>query len=273
MSIITAKYQDQAPCRTQRFWYAGSAALTRGYGMCYNSDYGTATDADQERKAHVEPPTQDNNQAFAGVLLRSYAARSGGQEVELILPGSVGLCYVADSACTLDDDLTFYVGSGASAPAGQGTPVNVGQLSTAGFKGRGTVTVMQTLVAAGLALCYIQDGDVESGMCEKIVPAVAGGPIVFMVGGITYINGATINTDHASFTMAAPVADIRKGMLVTDLVGNSKNIVVTMPSGCLQLDKTTTLVSITLNAAAEVAELKSYHSVWQSDYLVGATEG
>lgn len=271
-NIITGKFMDQAPSRTQRFWYAGSAALSEGYAMCYNSDYGTATDAEQIRMAHVEPPTQDNNRAFAGVTIKAYAARSGGQEVELYLPGSVCPCYVADSSCTLGDDLTFYVGSGSSAGAAQGTPVNVGQLSTVGYKGRGTVTVMQTLSSAGLALCYLQDGQ-ESGMCEKIVPAVAGGAVILMVGGRTYVNGATVNTDHITFTIAVPVANIKKGIYITDTVGNSKNLVVTFGAGAIRTDKASSLATATFNTAAEVLEVQEYFGVWQAEFAVGVTQG
>ena len=38
-------------------WYEGTDALKAGEGVCYNTDYGTATEADGRRCNRVERPT------------------------------------------------------------------------------------------------------------------------------------------------------------------------------------------------------------------------
>lgn len=266
-------FESQANVVGQRFWTASTSALVKGYAMCYNSNVGTATAEDTKRWSYVEEPTQDNNHAFAGVLLHSYDAAAGGQEVELAVPGTQALCYVADASVTQGDFLSFYVGNGATVGAGQGTNGNAGQLSTVGYQGRGTVQVLQTLSAAGLAQCYIMDGP-ESGMCEQLNPAVGGAAVTIMKGGYTYVEGGTVNTAHCTFTMlGSQYKGQKKGINITETIGNSKNLVVTLPAGALQLDKSATLATLTFNTAAEVAELLGVNDTWQTQYLLGATEG
>lgn len=266
------KYRDQAPVNKQTFWFTGSTALTAGYCLCYDSNRGTATSSDQTRWAYVEAPTQDNNNAFAGVIAASKAAVTGGQEVELYLPGSVCPCYVSDASVTLGDYLTFYVGSGSSAGAAQGTPLYAGTLSTAGYMGAGTVEVLQTLSAAGLALCRLCDGP-QSGMCEHIVPAASGGAVILTSSGYTYCDGGTVASAHATFTLGAPkFPGQKKSILITTTVGGSKNLVVTLTPTGIKLAKTGALTTLTFNTAAETSTLVAYDEVWMNTYSVGTTE-
>jgi hypothetical protein len=114
-------------------WYEGDDALYEGEGVCYNSDYGTATTADARRTNHVERPSSSNNRRFAGVAARDYKARLGGQMVEINNPGSV--CNIALGADTVVDTGMLTCQAGGAA----------GRFSDAGFIGRGSAIPLQTV--------------------------------------------------------------------------------------------------------------------------------
>jgi hypothetical protein len=140
--------------------------------------------------------------------------------------------------------------------------------------GRGSAYVRQTLTAAGLALADLMDGP-ESGLCEYFTPAAAGGAIVPMIGGVTYIAGATINDAHATYTLAdGYINGMRKGFRIATTVGNSKNFVVTVTSG-IQADDSTALATITMNSQHEQTYLTwwgySTGGKWKIDHSYGST--
>ncbi len=119
-------------------WYEGTDPVRKGEGVCYNSDYGTATDFDARRTNHVERPKPGNNLMFAGVAARDYSGahqNAGGQFIEIFNPGSV--CEVA-----IGKDVTINTGLvTAQAGGGQGA----GRFSFEGFPGRGSAVPLQTV--------------------------------------------------------------------------------------------------------------------------------
>ena len=116
-------------------WYEGTDALKEGEGICYNSDYGTATVANARRTNYVERPSTSNSRHFAGVSVRNYSAKSTGQYVEICNPGSV--CNIALGVDTVLDTgfLTCQAGGAA------------GRFSDMGFIGRGSARPIQTVTA------------------------------------------------------------------------------------------------------------------------------
>ncbi len=120
-------------------WYEGTDALMQGEGVCYNTNYGTAADADGRRCNRVERPSASNNQAFAGVAARDYSAKSTGQFIEINVPGSKGVLVAMGANTTIDTGMfTFQVGGGSAA----------GRFVSAGFLGRGSIIPRQTVSAA-----------------------------------------------------------------------------------------------------------------------------
>ena len=143
------EYQGQAHVKKALFVYKGTAALKKGFGMCFDFDYLTtdtgqaATDAFGARGLKVvEVPSVSNANRFAGVLTNSYPASTrGNQIIELAMPG--GCAMVAQRVistsgltritCIVDQT----AGDGLSGMFGHG-----------GLCGRGSAIALQTLAAA-----------------------------------------------------------------------------------------------------------------------------
>ncbi len=120
-------------------WYGGSDALFQGEGVCYNTDYGTATAVNARRGNRVERPSSSNNNAFAGVAARDYSAKSGGQFIEINCPGSKGVMVALGANVAINTGiLSFTAGSGSEA----------GRFVKAGYRGRGSIVPRQTVAAA-----------------------------------------------------------------------------------------------------------------------------
>lgn len=188
-----SNYQDPVAF-PKKVFYTGSDAVVAGYGCCYDRDYGTATDNDGKRDARVALPDNTNNNSFAGVFAKSYAAKTGGQWVTIYVPGSICQIYV-DASTTISETnyLTCQIGGG-----GSGT-FDVG--SAGGLMGRGTARIMQTRTGAGLVLAELIDGQ-ESGLVETITP-VDNTAVPMMVGGVTLITGGiTLGTGNSTASLA-----------------------------------------------------------------------
>jgi len=130
----------QARVQKAVVWFEGDTALTEGQGVCYNSDYGTATVADARRMSHVELPANGNKTFFAGVAVRNYSARSGGQMIEICEPGSV---------CTIL--LAIGVSSVVGVTALECTYV-AGTFKAATNNGKGVATALQTVTGGAAVL-------------------------------------------------------------------------------------------------------------------------
>ena len=79
----------------EKVWFSGSTAVRKGMGLCYDldtvtTDTGeTATDPWGRRGRLVAVPSTSNNNSFAGYATQAYSAKTGGQEIEIYVPGSI----------------------------------------------------------------------------------------------------------------------------------------------------------------------------------------
>lgn len=139
---------NQAREVTLMIWYGGSDALYQGEGVCFNDDYGTATDADASRCNRVERPSTSNNKAFAGVAKRTYAARTGGQFIEIFCPGSkaVPVALAVDTVIGTGL-LTFCVAGKYNVGVSTGLTTDAGRFYTGKYRGRGSAVPRQTKTA------------------------------------------------------------------------------------------------------------------------------
>ena len=188
-------YEQNETKKIKRVFYTGTDAVVMGKGLCYDRDYATAatgetaTDAWGKRGQVVAAPATTNNGSFAGVAVRSYDANANGQWIEIAVPGSIVQVYTNQN-CTIGDKafITCLVGA------------NAGIFGAAGFMGKGTARVLQTVNRSsthGLVLAELMDGP-ESDLVQEIATATltAGGALTLQVGGqIRYIGPATPATD------------------------------------------------------------------------------
>jgi hypothetical protein len=252
-------------------WFTGATALLEGQAVCYDFDTGTAASYDAKRTNNVELPTQANARWFAGVAARNYAASSGGQFVEINAPGST--CNVMSQASTTIGvgRLTFTVGG-----------TYAGYFKRQGFEGAGSCVPLQTVdrsTTAGKCLARLEVGPQSGGVEE--VTAVAGANVL-MVGGVSYIVGASVAAD-ATFTLAdGTLVGQRKGFAVVTTAVTTNNFVITVTSGVFgawaaaAAEPTAALASITLNAIGEetVVEwggLAASGAQWHVVYSIGST--
>lgn len=204
-------------------WYSSNAALKEGQAVCYNFDYGTATEYDPSRFSRVETPTILNAQLFAGVAACNYAAVSGGQMIEIYLPGSVCNIYVAVSTVLNTGLLTFSVDS-----------ATVGQFIYEGLPGEGSAVPQQTTTYSATAqqcMAKLQVGMPSGGV--EVVALVDNDAIgTLMIGGTTLVTGSTIGAGNCTYTLAdGTVAGIRKkfGVITANIVTN--DLVITLTNG------------------------------------------
>jgi len=151
MSQNQTQYVNQARAHVRRVWYTGSDALSNGVALCYARDYGVATVVEPRRDKNVARPAVGNNTAFAGVATRAYPANTGGQFIEVFEPGSI---------CRVLINISGAIGGFVTAQT------TSGEFGTAGFGGRGSAKLLQTVDGSGTAaLCLVEllDGE-ESGL-------------------------------------------------------------------------------------------------------------
>ena len=163
------------------FWYGGSDALKLGEPVCFNTDYGTATDADARRCNRVERPSTSNNRAFAGTAARSYSARSGGQMIEVNLPGSksVPVALGVDTVINVGL-LTFALG--------------VGRFQAGKYLGRGSAVPRQTKTAV-IEASMVGAWSLATNGVDLTVTSTAGinaGDTVVLLGGEIEDGGGSI---------------------------------------------------------------------------------
>ncbi|WP_309381991.1 hypothetical protein [Cerasicoccus frondis] len=138
MNASSNAYQKAPKPVVDFVWYEGTDALKKGEAVCFNTDYGTATAVDGRRAQRVERPSTSNNNAFAGVAARDYSAQTGGQLIEIYIPGSRGVEVALGADVVIGVGmLTFTVGSSTEA----------GRFVKAGFPGRGSIVPRQTVSA------------------------------------------------------------------------------------------------------------------------------
>jgi len=117
-------------------FFEGDTAIVKGQGLCYNADYGTLTSAYPGRLSRVEVPSTTNNMWFAGVAVQAYAAKSGGQEIEIYEPGSE--CEVAVGVNTVFTSMLDPTRMTCSCSA-----ADAGRFTLEGLPGRGTAIALR----------------------------------------------------------------------------------------------------------------------------------
>jgi hypothetical protein len=245
-------------------WFEGATALKEGQGVCYNWDYGTATAKDGRRYNRVELPTILNARYFAGVAARDYTAKSGGQFIEINIPGSV---------CNILCATTSSIGVGVLTCEAGGT--YAGYFRYAGFQGEGSAVPLQTVVGTTSAplvcLAKLQEG-VPSGLVEVVTAAVIGGAITCMVGGVSYlttVGAAEFTTAHATFTMAdGTISGLRKKFYCLVECGATYDFIVTVNG--IQVDGSTALQTLILDDVADEDTLE-WTGDWYEKGRVGTT--
>ena len=231
-------YQKKGNTLSAWVWFEGTTALLEGQGVCYNWDYGTATDADGRRSNRVEVPTILNAPYFAGVAARAYSAKSTGQLIEIYLPGSL---------CNVLAKKSLTIGVGRVTCQAGGTLA--GYFTAEGFEGQGSAVPLQTVdrsTTAGLALTRLEEG-LQSGL-QEVLTTTAGGATTMMVGGVTHFATAT-NASSVTFTMANGTKIGQKKRFVCDGAQTTNSIVITV-SG-IQVDGSSALNTATLTESAD----------------------
>jgi hypothetical protein len=168
-------------------FYEGTDALFQGEGVCFNSDKGTATDADGNRCNFVERPTASNNKEFAGVAARNYSARDLPQLVELYAPGSKCVPVALGGVDTTIGTglLTFTVAGKYNVGVTQGLATEAGRFYTGKFGGRGSAIPRQTtslLVESGLTGAWSLATDGVT-LTVASTTGLAAGDTVVLLGG------------------------------------------------------------------------------------------
>lgn len=242
--------------KVKRVFFEGSTAITKGYGYAYNRDSGTAATAEQKRSTNVEVLTYANAIHFAGVALESKPAVSGGQFVDIALPGSDCFVYTSETSLTVNaNDLHCEVS------ATPGVFIN-----KMGLKGPGSCKVLQTISAAGLVLVHLDEGD-QNG-CVEVLTLTAGGATNMMVGGTTCFATATLASD-ATFTVAAGtfVGQMKYFQCEGTLSNNQALITITG----IKADNATTFTTAEMNADGEDVLLVWKGEKWYIENLTTAT--
>lgn len=227
------------PAIKKSVWYESNAALSTGEAVCYNWDFtgDGATYAEARRYNHVETPSTTNAQHFAGVAVRAYSAVSGGQLIEIYVPGSV--CYIL---CGKDTNtvvgvglLTFDVTAGFK-----------GEFRYTGLPGAGSAQPLQTTTGdasdPGKCMALLQEGPQSGGV--EVVACATPGPTC-MVGGTTLITGGNPGGGSAITLADGTIPGLRKkfGQITSELTTTS--IVITVTTGATDDIDDVNLASVT----------------------------
>lgn len=212
MSQNTVAPNIGARTNPRSVFFNGTGALVEGQGLCYNRDYGTAASEDGRRDKEVELPHQSNNQWFAGVTAKAYAANPLGQMVEIYEPGSV--CRVS----TLIGTTIGTTRLTCMAHAASGTNLVSGRAIAAGFYGRGSARALQTITA--LTDTTTTPGVINSSLDGSATVDAAGTTItktglfancaigdkvVVVAGSLT--SGMTTEVTYGEYTLSSVTSD------------------------------------------------------------------
>ena len=142
-----ATFADQKRELKYSVWFEGSTAVRKGMGLCYDIDTAdtgsgeTATDPWGRRGNVVAVPSTSNNLRFAGVATQSYAAKTGGQRIDIFLPGSICLVEVGLPS-------TIYSQAAGTIHTCSVNSADAGRFTLQGLPGRGTAVALETQAAA-----------------------------------------------------------------------------------------------------------------------------
>ena len=126
---------------TRRVMYTGTDAIEAGTGVCYVSNYGTATTDDGSRNVRVERPSTTNHNSFAGYVKSRKPADATGQNwLTIYLPGSVCPVLVG-TAATIKTGRISVCTTGLAG-------MSIGSTTGLGLPGRGSAIPLQTTPTA-----------------------------------------------------------------------------------------------------------------------------
>lgn len=226
-----AQHISQAVKKQKRVYFVGTANTTyhQGIGLCYNRDYGTATDNEGERDKRVEVPSTSNNRDFAGVLDRTVTLDSTGEGwVTINEPGSVCNIALGEDSVVNTTILTCLAGGGD----------NTSRFTDKGFMGRGTAKVLQTqtalledsrnsaynsanLATDGVTLTVSDSSDFTAGTDKVLIlsgedegSSKSVNPGIYDISSIT--DGTTIVLDSSAVN-ATPGAAVTCSYVVIDM--------------------------------------------------------
>jgi hypothetical protein len=254
-------HEKQADAISKFVWFEGSTALLEGQAVCYNWDFGTASASDARRFSKVEVPSTTNAQWFAGVCARPYSANTGGQMIEIYVPGSV--CNVLSGANTT-------IGVGRLTFEITAVTATNGSFRNEGMEGEGSCIPLQTVDRSstdGLCLVKLDPPGRPSGGFET-VQLVDNTAFVAMVGGTTGIVGATLGTGDATETLAdGAIAGLRKKFkcITTEIATN--DAVITVTTGRSHALADSALASVTF-AGASTCLNTSVTLEWDGAWIV-----
>lgn len=218
-------HEKQASVISEVVWFEGDTALLEGQGVCYNWDSGTAAAKDGRRSNRVEVPSILNAQYFAGVTDGKYAARTGGQLITIFKPGS--WCNVLSRASTV-------IGVGRLTCEITAATATNGSFRYSGLEGEGSCVPFQTIDRSGTAgVCFCKlDAGRPSGLCEVIAIVDNDAIGTVMVGGTTFVTGATIAGGDCTYTLPDATRDgLRKKIKVITTEIATNDLVVTVTTG------------------------------------------
>ena len=228
MGSNPVRHIDDPFVLTEQVTFVGTASTSfdQGIWLCYNVDYGTATDTEGSRGNRVEVPSLTNCQHVAGVSLHDFKTNSSGvARVQIAKPGSI--CYVKAAEDTVIDTtrLTYLVGGGN----------NTSRACDLGFSGRGTVIALETnttlledhrdgaydddnLAADGLTLTVADSSDYTAGVDKCLILSGENNGTGAVVPGIydfTITDDTTIVLTSSAVT-AAPGATLSCSFVIID---------------------------------------------------------
>lgn len=270
MSDVQYLYKDVCRQDKIKVWFSGSTAVTRGYGLCYDRTY---ADTDYPATAHhgfrsqvVAVPSVSNADRFAGVAAASYAAVSGGQWIEIFVPGSVCDVYCKEN-CTVG---TTYMTCAIASGPGTATYAT-GLFAPVGFQGRGSCLALQTIdrsTTAGYCQALLLDGP-ESGLIQHYTLTTAStGAIALTPVGVTVFDGGAIAlAGDVTYTLPITLpAGVMKQFKLVDTITN--DIVITVVADYVTTNWTA-CTGLELDGALDDTILLSAGSRWSIVYNHG----
>lgn len=208
-------------------WYESNAALKVGQAVCYHWDYtgDGEGEAEASRYNRVETPDTSNAQHFAGVSAHAYSAKSGGQLIEIYVPGSICKVLLGSATDTVIGVglLTFDVTSDYE-----------GQFRYEGLDGEGSAQPLQTITNDGsTATCLVklQEGPPSGGV--EVVACDTPGPTC-MVGGSSLITGGNPGGASAITLADGTITGLRKKFVQITPELTTTDIVITVSTGMRQ---------------------------------------
>lgn len=265
MDGSTNAHLNQANVIIERVWFGGTTALLEGQGLCYNWDYGTATDREGSRRNRVELPATANSLHFAGVASQSYSASSTGRFIDIYKPGSTCniLCYA---------DVVIGVGIVTCEAGNALSATYAGYFSRAGFEGEGSAVPLQTVTGdgdVGLCLAKLQAGN-PSGLIEVVTPPATGALMTLLPFGITFFQTATIASQDATAVLANGTILGQRKAYQCEGTMTTNQVDVTVTAG-IEENHSTGLAGMVFDADGEDVYLRWHGAAWKVEYTTGVT--